>query len=89
MSPKRLITLITITAPLMLLVGCESDGSNYRPEETPKDRFSKTTKPIAKTSTLKPKCGSSTIRPLSVDDPVEIIDDQEFSDEEQNVTNNN
>lgn len=85
MSPKRLITLITITAPLMLLVGCESDG----PEETPKDRFSKTTKPIAKTSTLKPKGGSSTIRPLSVDDPVEIIDDQEFSDEEQNVTNNN
>lgn len=65
-------TLFTVAA-LTLLCGC----SDFEPglDVTPKDKFTKTTKPIAKTSKLKPKNGSTTIRPLSADSPEMVYDE--------------
>lgn len=88
MSLFRLISLITFTAPLMLLVGCELGDASSEIEAPNKDVFSNVTKPITKTRHLKPKKGSSTIRPLSADEPVEITDEQEVTEEEQSNSNN-
>ena len=88
MSLFRLISLITFTAPLMLLVGCEYDDNSSGIEAPNGDNSANVTKPITKTSHLKPKKGSSTIRPLSADEPVEITDEQGVTEEEQSNSNN-
>lgn len=68
-----ILNTLFIVAALTLLCGC-SDVV-HSPDEAPKDKFTKTTKPIAKTSKLKPKNGSTTIRPLSADSPEMVYDE--------------
>ena len=71
MNFKHKISLfITTIASLTILYGCEDDNASGATIEVPKDRFTKTTKPIAKPHPSKPKTGS--IRPLSAENPTDI-----------------
>lgn len=68
-----ILNTLFVVAALTLLCGCSD--VEHSPDEAPKDKFTKTTKPIAKTSKLKPKNGSTTIRPLSADSPEMVYDE--------------
>lgn len=69
-----ILNTLFVVAALTLLCGCSADIEPSG-DETPKDKFTKTTKPIAKTSKLKPKNGSTTIRPLSAESPEMVYDE--------------
>lgn len=90
MSLFRLISLITFTAPLMLLVGCEYDDNSSGIEAPNGDNSANVTKPITKTSKLKPKNGSTTIRPLSADSPEMVYDEymEVYPEADTNVYDN-